>query len=71
MDIIQLISRVILFAVTLFLLMEFVFACSVTTWKGATLVACVITVVFILFFSLKRYKITNCPTCGGGVINTN
>ncbi|OUW95958.1 MAG: hypothetical protein CBD97_02075 [Pelagibacteraceae bacterium TMED237] len=71
MDIIQLISRVILFAVTLFLLMEFVFACNVTTWKGAVFVGVIIVIVFTLFFTLKRYRVKNCPTCGGGVISNN
>ena len=63
MDLFQLIIRLLAFAVTLYLLLEFIVACSVCTTTGIILMILVSVIVIGLFLGFKRYDMTKCDKC--------
>jgi|AACY02.1.fsa_nt_gi hypothetical protein len=63
MDLIQLCIRVLGFAVTFYLLLEFCIVCDVTTWKAIATVLGTMLIVGIFFVLTKRYETTMCPAC--------
>jgi hypothetical protein len=63
MDLFQLIIRLLAFAVTLYLLLEFIVACSVCTSTGIILMLLVCIIVVGLFLGFKRYNMTKCDRC--------
>lgn len=64
MDLIQLILRLIAFAVTLFILLDFIVICDVKNWVCLTAAACCIIFVIIIFIVLRRHRTSTCPECG-------
>jgi hypothetical protein len=63
MDLFQLIIRLLAFAVTLYLLLEFIVACTVCTSTGIILMLLVCIIVIGLFLGLKRYDMAKCDKC--------
>ena len=59
--------RLIAFAVTLFLLLEFIVACETDTWKAALVFAATSVVVVVTFFLTKQHIMTKCPHCSSKV----
>ena len=59
--------RLIAFAVTLFLLLEFIVACDADTWKAALVFAVTAVVVVVAFFLTKQHVMTICPHCSSKV----
>ena len=57
MDLFLLIIRLIGFAVTLYLLLEFVVDCKVPTMMASILALCTALIVLVGFILLKRYDI--------------
>ncbi len=63
MDIVQLVVRLLVFGVTLFLLLEFIVFCKVNTYTAlGFLIGTVLLVVFI-FMVFKRYDMYVCKEC--------
>lgn len=63
MNYIEFFIRLIAFAVTLFLLLEFIVACEMDTWKAAVIFMCVSLLVIALFFLTKQHIMAKCPCC--------
>lgn len=64
MDLFQLIIRLMAFALTFYVLLEFCVVCSVPTWKGIIFVFLSMAIVIVIFVGGERYKTTICKTCG-------
>ena len=63
MDLFLLIIRIIAFAVTLYLLLEFIVVCRVSTVLGIIITMCATAIVVLGFILLKRYDVITCQTC--------
>jgi hypothetical protein len=63
MNYIEFVVRIIVFAVTLFLLLEFIVACETDTWKAALAFGSTALVVITLFFLTKQHLMERCPNC--------
>ena len=63
MDLFLFIIRLIAFAVTLYLLLEFVVVCRVSTTIGFIATAMTTILVIISFILLKRYDVIKCDAC--------
>ena len=59
--------RLIAFAVTLFLLLEFMVACDTETWKAALVFAITAVIVVIAFFATKQHVMTKCSYCSSKI----
>lgn len=64
MDLFQLLIRLLAFAVTFFMLLEFIVVCKVSNLKAALFLLGTIVVVIALFFLLSRHNTTKCDSCG-------
>ena len=63
MDLFLLIIRIIAFAVTLYLLLEFIVVCRVSTVLGIIITLGATAIVVLGFILLKRYDVITCQTC--------
>ena len=63
MDLFQLIIRIIAFAVTLYLLLEFIAVCRVSTVVGIFITLGATVIVILVFILFKRYDVITCQTC--------
>ena len=63
MDLFLFIIRLIAFAVTLYLLLEFIVVCRVSTPIGFAATALTILIVISGFIFLKRYDVITCDAC--------
>lgn len=63
MDLFLFIIRLIAFAVTLYLLLEFVVVCRVSTVIGFIATALTTLLVILGFILLKRYDVITCKAC--------
>ena len=59
--------RLIAFAVTLFLLLEFIVACDTETWKAALVFSTIAVIVVMAFFLTKQHVMTKCTHCSSKV----
>jgi ABC-type glycerol-3-phosphate transport system permease component len=55
--------RLIAFAITFYLLLEYIAACKVNTWLGLACAVLIIIIVLILFFTFKRHIVKFCDEC--------
>lgn len=63
MDLFLFIIRLIGFSITLYLLLEFVVVCRVSTVVGFIATALTTVLVIVGFILLKRYDVITCETC--------
>lgn len=56
--------RLLAFAVTLFLLLEFIVACDTDTWKAAGLFCITAFLIIGAFFLTKQHILIKCTSCG-------
>lgn len=63
MDLFLFIIRLIAFAVTLYLLLEFIVVCRVSTTIGFISTALTTSIVIGGFILLKRYDVITCEAC--------
>lgn len=63
MDLFLLLIRIVAFSVTLYLLLEFIIVCRVSTSIGMFITLGAIVLVISVFIFLKRYDIITCETC--------
>ena len=59
--------RLIAFAVTLFLLLEFMVACDTETWKAAVVFAITAVIIILAFFATKQHVMTKCSQCSSKI----
>ena len=59
--------RLIAFAVTLFLLLEFMVACDTETWKATLVFSITAVIVIIAFFATKQHVMTKCSYCSSKI----
>jgi len=59
--------RLIAFAVTLFLLLEFMVACDTETWKAAVVFAITAVIIIIAFFATKQHVMIKCSHCSSKI----
>lgn len=72
MDILELIIRIILLITALYVILEFIVICDVSTGVGAAILLASIGGTLAFFFFAKRYQSKRCNSCGGkGVVNPN
>ena len=64
MDLFQLVIRLMAFALTFYVLLEFCVVCDVPTWKAIVYVVVTMAIVIVIFLGYERYNITICKTCG-------
>lgn len=55
--------RLLAFAVTLFLLLEFIVSCDTPTWKAGLTFGFVALLVILGFFLTKQHVMIKCPHC--------
>ena len=55
------------FAVTLFLLLEFIVSCDTTTWKAGLSFSIMGLLVICTFFLTKQHVMIKCPQCSGKI----
>lgn len=63
MDLFLLLIRILAFAVTLYLLLEFIVVCRVSTAVGIFIALGAAVIVILGFILLKRYDVITCETC--------
>ncbi len=63
MDLFLLLIRIVAFSVTLYLLLEFIVVCRVSTTIGIIITLGAASIVVLGFILLKRYDVTICETC--------
>ena len=63
MDLFLLLIRIVAFAVTLYLLLEFIVVCRVSTAIGVFIALGATAIVVLGFILLKRYDVITCQTC--------
>ena len=63
MDFIMLLIRLIAFAVTFYLMLEFIFVCKVNTKLAGILTVVTMVLVILFFITFKRYNFLQCSTC--------
>ncbi len=63
MNYLEFIIRLIAFAVTLFMLLEFIVSCETETWKAAIVFGITAVAVVAAFFVTKQHVMTQCPSC--------
>ena len=68
MLIVEFIIRVVVFAVSLFVALEFVTTCEIDTWKSVTIFMVVSLVVIAIFFATKQHLTSRCLHCKNKVI---
>lgn len=59
--------RLLAFAVTLFLLLEFMVACDMDTWKAAAIFTIASLSVISLFFLTKQHLVITCKHCSSKI----
>jgi len=59
--------RLLAFAVTLFLLLEFIVSCDTPTWKAALAFGSVAIAVIAGFFLTKQHIMVKCPQCSSKI----
>lgn len=64
MDLFQLVIRLIAFALTFYVLLEFCVVCDVPTWKAIVYVVVTMAIVIVIFLGYERYNVTICESCG-------
>jgi hypothetical protein len=62
-DIIQFIVRIIAFAVTFYLVCEYIVSCKINTYTGAFVVLAVLVSVTALFVVFRQHDIITCNEC--------
>lgn len=71
MKYLEFVIRIITFAVTLFLLLEFIVGCQVDTWKAGGIFLFITLCVFAAFFLTNQHNMRRCNRCNQKVgINT-
>lgn len=55
--------KILAFAVTLFLLLEFIVSCDTPTWKAGLIFGLVSIVIITVFFITKQHYMIKCPMC--------
>jgi hypothetical protein len=63
MDLLQLIIRLIAFAASLYILLDFIVLCRVNTNKAMLSLFLTICIVIFLFIVFKRYDLYTCEVC--------
>ncbi len=63
MDLFLLLIRILAFSVTLYLLLEFIVVCRVSTTIGICVTLGAVAIVVLGFILLKRYDVITCQTC--------
>jgi len=63
MDLFLLLIRIFAFALTLYLLLEFIVVCRVSTIVGIAITLGVVIIVVLGFILLKRYDVITCDVC--------
>jgi UPF0716 family protein affecting phage T7 exclusion len=63
MDLFLLLIRIVVFALTLYLLLEFIVVCTVSTTVGIFITLGAAVIVVLGFIVLKRYDVITCQTC--------
>ena len=63
MDLFLLLIRIVVFALTLYLLLEFIVVCRVSTTIGIIITLAAASIVVLGFIYLKRYDVITCETC--------
>ena len=63
MDLFLLLIRIVAFSVTLYLLLEFIVVCRVSTTVGIFIALGASCLVVMGFIVLKRYDVITCDTC--------
>jgi hypothetical protein len=63
MDLLQLIIRLIAFAASLYILLDFIVLCRVNTTKAMLSLFLTICIVIFLFIVFKRYDLYTCEVC--------
>ena len=64
MDLFQLVIRLMAFALTFYVLLEFCVVCDVPTWKAIVYVVVTMAIVIVIFLGYERYNVTICKSCG-------
>lgn len=64
MDLFQLIIRLMAFALTFYVLLEFCVVCAEPTWKAILYVFFTMAIVIVIFLGYERYNVTICESCG-------
>lgn len=59
----ELILRIIIFALALYYLLEFVYMCNVSNWIGFSLLITILIVVCILYIVFRGQNIKRCGRC--------
>ena len=55
--------KVVAFAITLFLALEFIVSCDTPTWKAGIVFGVVSVLVIIAFFATRQHDMIECPVC--------
>lgn len=63
MDLLLLLIRIITYSITLYLLLEFIVVCRVSTTIGIYICLGATAIVVLSFILLKRYDVIICQTC--------
>ena len=63
MDIINLLIRTVAFIASVWILLEFIFTCKVSTPSAILLVIGAVAVTVIIFVFAKQHKLTTCQKC--------
>ena len=63
MDLLQLIIRLIAFAASLYILLDFIVLCRVNTTKAMLSLLLTVCIVIFLFIFFKRYELYTCEVC--------
>lgn len=63
MDLCLLLIRIVAFSVTLYLLLEFIVVCKVSTTLGVFITLGAVFLVVFGFIILKRYDVITCEAC--------
>jgi hypothetical protein len=71
MDIFLLFIRLLGFAVTFYLLLEFVIICNVSTAIAGSLTFLTAVIVLFVFIIMKRYDVVQCSLCKQSIPKSN
>ena len=61
---IEYIVKLILFSITYYFVLDYVFVCNVPTKYSATIVASTLVIITILYILFAKKDIRRCDTCG-------
>jgi len=67
MDIVSLIVKLLAFSAGFFLMMQYIFSCSVANQTGLLLFIIAIIVVILLFFIFKQHEFIKCTECNQNI----